>query len=284
MVRIITDSTSDITQEEGASLGVTVVPLTVHFGSESYRDGIDLIKEEFYEKLAVAEELPTTSQVPPGEFAALFERFVADGDEVVGIFISSEMSGTYQSAAVAREQVEMRSASAGKIHVIDSRTTTFELALLVRLAVRFRDEGKNAGEITELIRELIKRVRLIAVVDTLKYLKMSGRISTTTAFVGGLLGINPIIAIIDGKVESIGKTRGLKAGLKFIGDQVMSDPPDLNYPVAFGHTNAPEALRETVSFFTDSLGITEYFEEDIGLIVGTHVGPGAAGIAYIAKE
>ena len=178
----------------------------------------------------------------------------------------------------------MRSACEGKIHVIDSRTTTFELALLVRLAVRFRDEGKNAGEITEQINALIKRVRLIAVVDTLKYLKMSGRISTTTAFVGGLLGINPIIAIIDGKVESIGKTRGLKAGLKFISDQIMSDPPDLNYPVAFGHTNAPEALRETVAFFTDSLGITDYFEEDIGLIVGTHVGPGAAGIAYIAKE
>ena len=145
MVRIITDSTSDITQEEGASLGVTVIPLTVQFGSESYRDGIDLSKKEFYEKLAVAEELPTTSQVPPGEFAALFERFVADGDEIVGLFISSEMSGTYQSATVAREQVGMRSACEGKIHVIDSRTTTFELASCPP-GCPFRDE-ENAGEI-----------------------------------------------------------------------------------------------------------------------------------------
>ncbi len=279
MVQIITDSTSDITQEEGAALDITVVPLTVHFGSESYRDGIDLSKEDFFEKLASVETLPTTSQVPPGEFTALFQRFVDAGDEVVGIFISSEMSGTYQSAVVAREQV-----NAEKIHIIDSRTATFELALMVRLAVRFRGEGKTAGEIAELIRALVKRIRLFAVVDTLKYLKMSGRISTTTAFVGGLLGINPIIAVIDGRVESVGKTRGLKAGLKFIGEQVAADPPDLDYIVAFGHSNAPGALKEAVNHFTQSFNITDYFEEDIGLIVGTHVGPGAAGIAYIAKE
>lgn len=279
MVRIMTDSTSDITQAEGAAMGLTVVPLTVHFGSTSYKDGIDLSKEEFFEKLAGVETLPTTSQVPPGEFAALFQRFVEAGDEIVGIFISSEMSGTYQSAVVAREQVGMDG-----IFIIDSRTATFELALLVRLAVRFRDEGKTAAEIAERIQALVKRVRLYAVVDTLKYLKMSGRISTTTAFVGGLLGINPIIAITGGKVVSIGKTRGLKAGLKFIYDQVAADPPDMDYIVAFGHSNAPEALRETVGYFTEGFHITNYFEEDIGLIVGTHVGPGAAGIAYISKE
>jgi DegV family protein with EDD domain len=279
MVRIITDSTSDITQEEGAALGVTVVPLTVNFGSESFRDGIDLSKKEFFKKLATVETLPTTSQVPPGEFAALFQRFADAGDEVVGIFISSEMSGTYQSAVVAREQADTE-----RVFVIDSRTATFELALLVRIAVRLRDERKGAGEITDVIRALVKRVRLFAVVDTLRYLKMSGRISTTTAFVGGLLGINPIIAIINGRVESIGKTRGLKAGLKFIHEQVSADPPDLGYLITFGHTNAPESLRETVEYFTKSFGIKDYVEEDIGLIVGTHVGPGAAGIAYIAKE
>lgn len=279
MVRIITDSTSDITQEEGAKLGISIVPLTVHFGSESYIDGIDISKKEFYEKLAAAQTLPTTSQVPPGEFSVLFQQFVDAGDVIVGIFISSEMSGTYQSAVVAREQVGM-----DKVNVIDSRTTTFELALLVREAVRFRNEGKSAEEITEIIRTLIKRVRLIAVVDTLKYLKMGGRISTTTAFVGGLLGINPVIAIINGKVESVGKARGLKAGMKLIFDQVTADPPDLNYAVAFGHSNSPEALRETVNCFAEGFNITNYFEEDIGLIVGTHVGPGAAGIAYIAKD
>lgn len=279
MVKIITDSTSDIPQEEAARLGVVVVPLTVFFGSESYRDGIDLTNKEFFKKLAASEILPTTSQIPPGEFTPLFQRYVDAGDEIVGIFISSKLSGTYQSAEVARGLV-----SSEKVHVIDSRTATFELALLVYEAVRYRDEGKSASEIAGLIRDLIRRVRLFAVVDTLKYLRMSGRISTTTAFVGGLLGINPIIAIRDGAVVSIGKTRGLKAGLDFIAEQMETQPPDFSHTIIFGHTNAPEALRETVETLTGRFGIKGYLEMDIGSVVGTHVGPGAAGIAYIAKD
>ncbi len=279
MVRIVTDSTSDITQEEGKALGITIVPLTVHFCGESYRDGIDLSKKDFFDKLAVADTIPTTSQVPPGEFTLLFQQFVDAGDDVVGIFISSEMSGTYQSAEVSRELVDEK-----KVHVVDSRVATFELALLVRQAVRLRDAGKTAGEIADTIRLLAERVRLFAVIDTLKYLKMSGRISTTTAFVGGLLGINPLISVKDGKVISIGKARGLKAGLGTIYEQMLADPPDLDYIVGFGHINAPAFLKETVSYFSGLFGIEDYFKADIGIIVGTHVGPGAAGIAYIVKE
>lgn len=279
MVRIITDSTSDISQKDAAALGITVVPLTVHFGDEAYKDGVDLTLEDFYKKLAAAETLPTTSQVPPGEFAPLFQGFTDAGDGVVGIFISSEMSGTYQSAEVARAQV-----GRDNVFVIDSRTTTFELALLVRLAVRYRDNGLTAAEIDARIRSLIGRARLFAVVDTLKYLKMSGRISTTTAFVGGLLGINPIIAITDGRVVSTGKARGLKAGLKIIQEQMIASPPDLDFPVIFGNTNARDALRQTVDYLVKEFGLTDYMEADIGTIVGTHVGPGAAGIAYIARE
>ncbi|SHH72423.1 EDD domain protein, DegV family [Sporobacter termitidis DSM 10068] len=278
MVRIITDSTSDITQEDAARLNVTVVPLTVFFGSEAYKDGIDLTKKDFFEKLAVAETLPTTSQIPPGEFTPLFQRYIDAGDEIVGIFISSKLSGTCQSAEVARGLV-----SEEKIHVIDSLTATFELALLVFEAIRFRDEGKSAAEIAESISGLVKRVRLLAAVDTLKYLRMSGRISTTTAFVGGLLGINPIIAITDGLVVSVGKTRGLRAGLNFIADRMTLDPPDTAHTVVFGHTNAPQALRETADYLTAQFHIANYHEMDIGITVGTHVGPGAAGIAYIAR-
>lgn len=279
MVRIVTDSTSDITQEEGAALNITIVPLTVHFGNESFVDGINLTKADFFEKLACADKLPTTSQVPPGEFSPIFHRFVEAGDEVVGIFISSELSGTYQSALAAREKDVQ-----DKIYVIDSRSAAYSLALLVREAIRLRDAGKSAKEIDAAVRALVKRVRLMAVVDTLKYLRMGGRISNTTAFVGGLLGINPIISVTKGKVESIGKARGMKAGLKFIGDQLVSDPPDLNYLFAFGHTSAPKALREAVDYFTNIHGVVNYFEADIGITVGTHIGPGAVGIAYIAKE
>ena len=139
MVRIVTDSTSDITQVEARALGVTVVPLTVHLCGASYRDGIDLSVEDFFDKMEASGEVPTTSQVPPGEFTHLFQALVDAEDEVVGIFISSEMSGTYQSAQVARELVD-----AERIHVVDSRVATFELALLVREAVRMKDAGKTA--------------------------------------------------------------------------------------------------------------------------------------------
>jgi DegV family protein with EDD domain len=279
MVQIITDSTSDITQADAAALGITVVPLTVHFGDAAYRDGVDLSVEDFYEKLAAVETLPTTSQVPPGEFTPLFQSFTDAGDDVVGIFISSEMSGTYQSAEMAKSLL-----GRDNIYVIDSRTATFELALLVHLAVLFRDKGMSAAEIDGRIRELIRRVKLYAVVDTLKYLKMSGRISGATAFVGGLLGINPIIAIDGGKVVSVGKTRGVKAGLKFIRDLMASAPPDPAYPAVFGHTNGPAALGEAVAYFTKEFDIPDYYEAGIGITVGTHVGPGAAGIAYIAGD
>ncbi|MEL4106980.1 DegV family protein [Oscillospiraceae bacterium WX1] len=278
MVRIITDSTSDLTQADGARLGVTIVPLTVHFGDESYIDGVNLSNRAFFDKLAVTDTLPTTSQVPPGEFTPLFQRYIDAGDDIVGIFISSELSGTCQSAAVARELVDCE-----RIFVIDSRMATFGLALLVREAVKLRDAGKSASEIAGLISALVAKTRLFAVVDTLKYLRMSGRISNTTAFVGGLLGINPIITISNGKVESVGKARGLKAGLKIIADLMQQDLPDRSHLVAFGNSDAPAALKETIAYLSQRFDITDFVECDIGITVGTHVGPGAAGIAYIAK-
>ncbi len=278
MIRIITDSTSDITQDEGADLGITIVPLTVHFGSEAYIDGVDLTHQDFFEKLERTEKLPTTSQVPPGEFKPLFQTFVDDGDDVIGIFISSDLSGTYHSAEVARDIV-----ASERVHIIDSRTATFALALLVREAIRMRDAGKPAAEIADAIRELVGRIRLFAVIDTLKYLRMGGRVSNTTAFVGGLLGITPIIAVKNGLVEPVGKARGMKPGFGFVAGELEADPFDPDYLFAFGHSNAPDALGEIVRLFTGRFDITDYFTSDIGITVGTHVGPGAAGIAYIAR-
>lgn len=279
MIRIITDSTSDINHEKAAELGIIIVPLTVHFGSQSYRDGIDITKDEFYKKLAVAETLPNTSQVNPDVFAKLFQRYIDEGDEIVGVFISTDMSGTCQSAFIAREMVSQE-----KIHIVDSRSTTFGMAILIHVAVQMRDQGKNAAQIAETLTGLTKRLRLLAVVDTLKYLKMGGRISSATAFVGGILGINPLIAIKDGKVESIGRARGKKSGMDQILEKIRIEPIDTAYPASFGHSNTPEDLRECISFFTRNLNIPQYFTGDIGITVGTHIGPGAVGISYIAKE
>lgn len=279
MIRIITDSTCDLRPARRETLGIDVVPLSVHFGEEVFRDGIDITNEEFYRRLSRAEKLPTTSQVNPEVFAALFQSYVDQGDEVVGIFLSSAMSGTCQSAVIAKGMVD-----GGEIHIVDSRTVTFALGLLVERAVALRDAGRSAAEIADEIASLTGRVRLLAVVDTLKYLKMGGRINAATAVVGGLLGINPIITVENGLVESIGKARGRKAAFQWMADFLKKERPDLSLPVALGNSNAPEAMAECRVFFRESIAGAEILESDIGSVVGTHAGPGATGLVYFVKE
>lgn len=276
MIRIVTDSTSDLSPQRAAELGVEMIPLSVHFGEECYRDGVDISKAEFYDKLSRADKLPTTSQIGPEVFEQVFRRYVEAGDEVLGIFISSDMSGTCQSAHIARDMVDE-----DRIAVVDSRTVTFALGLLVETACLLRDQGLALDELAGRVAGLAGRIRLLAAVDTLKYLKMGGRISTATALVGGVLGICPIITIENGLVASIGKARGRKAALEWIAKRVEAEPPDTTLPVAFGHSNAPEAMAQCISALEgQTRGAPLYVKCDIGAVVGTHVGPGAAGLAY----
>ena len=164
MIRIITDSTCDLSARQAHDLGLTVMPLTVHFGEEAYLDGVEITPPEFYAKLAASGSvLPTTSQINPGAFADAFEAALAEGDEVVGIFISSELSGTYQSAVMAKEMI-----GSSRIHLVDSRTVTFPLALLLSEAARLRDAGLDGAELARQTTGLSRRLRLMAVLDTLK--------------------------------------------------------------------------------------------------------------------
>ena len=275
MIRIITDSTSDLSPARQEALGVDVIPLSVHFGEEVFRDGVDITNEEFYDRLSKVEKLPTTSQINPEVFADLFRKYLDQGDEIVGIFISGAMSGTCQSALIARDMVD----GEDRIHIVDSRTVTFALGLLVEVAATLRDQGLSAGELAAKLEELAGRLRLLAVVDTLKYLKMGGRISTASAVVGALLNINPIITIENGLVEGIGK-----AAFQWIAKRMEKEAPDLSLPVAFGHSNAPEAMAECQAFFADIIGGATVHASDIGSVVGTHVGPGATGIVYFRAE
>lgn len=280
MIHIITDSTADIHPARAAELGVEVLPLSVHFGEESYRDGVDMTPAQFYEKLAKAESLPTTSQINPDEFSSVFEAHLEAGEEVLGIFLSSDLSGTYQSAVIARDMVD-----SSRVRVVDSRTVTFALALLVEQACVLRDQGLTLEELTAAIEALTERVRLLAVVDTLKYLKMGGRISSATAVVGGLLGISPIIAVQGGKVDSVGKARGRKAGFAWIAGELERRPADLTLPVAFGHSNAPEALAENMAYFADwAAKAPVVCSGNIGAVVGTHAGPSATGLAFFEAK
>lgn len=279
MIELITDSTSDLSPDLAEKLGVQVLPLSVCFGEETYRDGVDITNADFYARLRKAEKLPTTSQINPETFVAVFQQVLERGNQAVGIFISSEMSGTCQSAAVAKDMLDSED-----IFVVDSRSVTFSLGLLVIEAARLRDRGLSAAELAREITALREKLRLYAVVDTLKYLKMGGRISATTAMVGGVLGITPIIAIEDGKVESVGKSRGRKAGINWIRERALKETIDLEHCVVFGHTDCPEALQEVADAFSDIASqAPAAYCSDIGAVVGTHAGPGAAGFGYFVK-
>ncbi|MEG1682927.1 MAG: DegV family protein [Oscillospiraceae bacterium] len=273
MIQLITDSTCDMERDEAARLGVTLVPLSVLFGQESFQDGIDISKGDFYGKLAVADSLPTTSQVNPDAFVSLFQQAVQQGDSVVGIFLSSKLSGTFQSAVIARDMV------GGDIHLVDSGTVTVGLGLLVRLAVQLRESVPDAGALAAELTALTPRVRLVALVSTLKYLKMGGRISAATAVVGGLLGISPMVSVADGVITPIGKVRGAPAGLAFFDDFLEKNPRAEEFPVGFAHSRCPDevaALRAHCAF-------PHSFCDEIGSVIGTHAGPGAYGLAYLTK-
>ncbi len=277
MTVIITDSTADFSLSEAEALDIAVVPLSINFGAESYLDGVEIDNKTFYKKLREADELPKSSQVNPETFEKLFRPIVEAGDDIVGIFISTELSGTCQSAIIAAEHV------GGNIHIIDSRTATLGLNLLVREAVRLRGRNIAADIIAAEIARLSERVKLYAFVESLKYLKMGGRLTAATAAIGTIIGICPIVSVTGGKVESVGKTRGKKAAYKALRDHCERLTPNLDYPMVFGHADAPDEIDVIKSsldgLYTKSMAVTT----SIGSVVGTHAGPGAAGIAYISK-
>jgi len=277
-VQIITDSTCDLLLEDVARLGIHVVPLTVHFSDESYHDGVDLTREQFYQKLEASDQLPTTSMIPPGVFAKEFETHVAAGDEVLGLFLSSEISGTFHSACIAKENFP-----GDKVFVVDSRSSSLSLALLVAESVKFRDAGHSAEEIVRLLEPLIKKVRFFAAVNTLKYLRKGGRISATSAVVGELLGIKPVVSIIDGTIHPVGKGRGMASAIDFILQEAKRNLPNLNYTVVFAHSAAPELMEKAIAALKAPLKLQSWLCCEVGSTIGTYGGRGCVGFAYIAE-
>lgn len=278
MVKILTDSSCDISLERCAELGVELLPITVNFGDQSYRANLDITTEEFYDKLAAAQELPKTAQITPAQFEKIFKPYQESGDDVVCLFISSKMSGTLQSARVAKNIL-----GAENILLPDTLNVTFALGLLVEEAVKMRDAGMTGAEIVAKIEELIPRIRLFAMIEDLKYLKMGGRLSATSALVASILGICPIITLKDGLVEVVGKARGKKAAFAAIRKWVEKEPISSDYCVTMGHANVPENCKALQEFLGDLLKKREVHVCSIGSIVGTHTGPGAVGLAYIKK-
>ena len=279
-VRIITDSGIDLPGELDPRL--TVIPLGITFGTTTYADGVDLTNDRFYEMLIESDELPKTSQATPYAYQQVFEQVRAAGEEAVVITLSSALSGTYQSAVTA-------AADYPEVHVIDGKNVTIGQSLLVLYALRLVDEGLGAAEITEKVEAVVGRVCLLALLDTLEYLKRGGRIPKSVGAIGELLSIKPVVGVEDGEVVMLGKARGSKNGRNQLHQQVEKHGIDFTMPVLLGYTGLSQKLLK--KYLDDNRAIWEgkVAEEDlpitsVGATIGTHVGPGAIALAFFAKN
>ena len=279
-VQIITDSTCDLTLEEARNLNVHMIHMRVVFEDAVYTDGVDIDKAQFYEKQAESKTLPKTTQVNPQEYCDAFQPLLDTGDEVMAVIMSSKLSGTYQSACIAKELVD----GGERLHIVDSLNVTIGEGLLVREAVRLRDAGKSAAEIAAELEQLRHRVRFVAFIGTMKYLKMGGRISSTTAVVGTMLNISPVVAIVDGEVKSVGQVRGKQKILSYTLDFAKEYPVDTRHGVMFGHSRCLETMEPYRDKVVQALGIQNYEWDELGAVIGVHSGPGCYGMAYIGLQ
>lgn len=276
--RIIIDSTTDLTPEVKSR--VSLVPLTVHFGDEEYIDGVTIDHRSFYEKLMETDVHPTTSQATPAAFMAQYEKVREAGDSAVVITLSAKLSGTYQSAAIAAGDYE-------NIYVVDSASVTIGAAVLTELALRYLDEGLEAREIAQRLEEEKKRILIVALLDTLEYLKRGGRISRTVAFAGAVLNIKPVIAVSDGEIMVLGKARGSKMGNNLLEQEIeKAGGVDFSAPVLLGYTGLSDILLR--KYIEDSRrlwvqGLNEVRYTTVGSVIGTHAGPGAIAVAFFKK-
>lgn len=280
MIKIITDSTSDIDLKYAKELNIEVVPLKVIIDGKEYKDRIDLQPEEFYDLLVNSQTLPSTSQPSPQDFVDLYETAKNNNDSVIVITLSSVISGTYQSANLAKDLVDY-----DDIYVIDSLGTTQMQRLLVLKAVALRNEGMNAQDLYTFLEIYKHRIRLFAFVDTLEYLYKGGRLSRTAATAGTLLKFKPIIGFDEGKLDVFAKARGTqKATAKTI-DLIQQDGEmDLDEPICIGYTGSSDGLDKFENTLRETLHFGETLHGIVGPVIGTHAGPGARLIAYVKKQ
>ena len=278
-VRIIVDSTADLPAHVREQ--VAVVPLMIQFGQEQYVDGVTITHTGFYEKLVESDVLPTTSQPSPQAFAAAYEEVLAAGETPVVITVSSALSGTYQSAVIAAQDYP-------QVRVVDSKTVAIGAGILAELAVKWAQAELDADLIVEQLKKERENIRLVALFDTLEYLKKGGRISKTAALAGGMLSIKPVLTVRDGVIEMLGKAHGSRQGNNLLVKEIQAaGGVDFDKPLLLGYTGLSDALLK--KYIRDSAHLWENYRKDlpqtlIGSVVGTHAGPGAVAVAFFAKH
>ena len=272
-VKIVTDSTADLPLSITAELGIAVVPLTVHFGEEEFRDGVDITAAQFMQRLTTSAVHPRTSQPSPEAFKEVYSSILAAEDEVVSIHISSKLSGTMNSALLARQQV----GAGDKITVIDSRWATMAQGLVVINAAKAANEGGSGQAVAATAQEVMDHLHLLFFCDTLEYLQRGGRIGRAQAFMGGLLNIKPILGVRDGEVHPVERVRTRSRALERVRELAVSFGDAREFCVL--HTSSQQDAQSLRDFLTEKYPqATSYFGE-LGPVIATHVGPGVVGVA-----
>lgn len=276
MIRIITDSAADIDLQEAQKLQITILPMQIQFGEQSFLDRYEITADAFYQKLIETDTLPSTSQINPYTFEEEFEKVNASGDSAIVILVGAELSGTYQNAHLVAADYD-------NIYVVDSRNVTVGEQCLVRLAVLLRDKGKNAAEIADILNEKKEKVTILALLDTLEYLKKGGRISAAAAAIGNLLVIKPVITVRDGKIAVAGKARGSRSGNNLLMEQIRNGGIDYSLPLILGYSGLDRSLLD--KYIEDSRCIwdghtDQLYISQMGSTIGTHAGPGAIAAGF----
>lgn len=277
--RIIVDSASDLPQNYNEILNV--IPLIVSFEEEEFLDGVTLNSRQFYEKLIESDTIPKTSQITPARYEEEITKVLQDADDVLIITLSSKLSGTYQSACIAAEGFD------GKVSVVDSLNATCGEAVLVELAIKLVNEGKNAKEVAAILEKEREKVKLIALLDTLEYLKKGGRISSAVALAGNLLSLKPVVAVVDGEVKLLGTARGSKKGNNYLIEEIgRIGGVNFDKPYFLAYTGlSDDLLQKYVSDCGDlwKEHTSSLPEMVVGSTIGTHIGPGAIAVAFFEK-
>lgn len=284
-VKFVIDSGSDVTQEIAKELDVKVLPLKVQFGEEEFLDGVTMSHEEFFRHLIETDVMPKTSQVPPYEYEEAFRELTKDGDEVVCLTISAPLSGCYQSATIAAADFE------GKVFIVDTANVCIGEMILLERGIELREEGKSAKEIAEILEQEKKEVKILAMLDTLEYLKKGGRISAAAAIAGGVLSIKPVVSVDEnGLVGVVGKARGSKAGNNKVTELIKAcGGIDFERPYRLAYSGLSRAMLD--QYIKDHAVIYEEYDtpetiqvETIGCAIGTHIGPNAICVAFFQKK
>ena len=281
-IKLIIDSASDLTPQQAQEQGWGYLNLSVTFGEQTYTDRADLDPQSFYEKLIESDTLPVTSQISPMAYQEAIAAALAEGKTPVVITLSSKLSGSYQSACIAAAEFDE------PVYIVDSLNVSLGEALLIRYAQQLLQQGLEAQQLVQALEQCRSRIRLLALLNTLEYLKKGGRISSSVALVGGLLSIKPVIAVVDGEVAMLGKARGSKQGNNLLVEWISkSGGVDFSMPCSLAYSGLDDTLLQ--KYVADSKALWEGNIDhlpvmQIGATIGTHAGPGAIAVAFFAQE